>query len=85
MGRASSRSLAGTWETCAASAEAVGLRTGARWPIALWQETGFVFASPVGQSLVPSTDYGAWKQLLTDAKVRDGRLHDARHTAARCC
>ncbi|MFI5701738.1 tyrosine-type recombinase/integrase [Streptomyces xanthochromogenes] len=47
-----------------------------------WQETGFVFTSPVGQPLVPSTDYGAWKQLLTDAKVRDGRLHDARHTAA---
>ncbi|MGY4990815.1 tyrosine-type recombinase/integrase [Streptomyces nigrescens] len=47
-----------------------------------WQETGFVFASPVGQPLVPSTDYDAWKQLLTDAKVRDGRLHDARHTAA---
>ncbi|MEU2955421.1 tyrosine-type recombinase/integrase [Streptomyces xanthochromogenes] len=47
-----------------------------------WQETGFVFTSPVGRPLVPSTDYGAWKQLLTDAKVRDGRLHDARHTAA---
>ncbi|MFE3524876.1 tyrosine-type recombinase/integrase [Streptomyces sp. NPDC059161] len=47
-----------------------------------WQETGFVFASPVGTPLVPSTDCDAWKQLLTDAKVRDGRLHDARHTAA---
>ncbi|MGR8009692.1 tyrosine-type recombinase/integrase [Streptomyces hypolithicus] len=47
-----------------------------------WRETGFVFTSPVGAPLVPSTDYDAWKQLLTDAKVRDGRLHDARHTAA---
>ncbi|TRO57639.1 site-specific integrase [Streptomyces sp. IB201691-2A2] len=47
-----------------------------------WRETGFVFTSPVGEPLVPSTDYDAWKQLLTDAKVRDGRLHDARHTAA---
>ncbi|MEU9780675.1 tyrosine-type recombinase/integrase [Streptomyces phaeochromogenes] len=47
-----------------------------------WHETGFVFTSPVGEPLVPSTDYDAWKQLLTDAKVRDGRLHDARHTAA---
>jgi integrase len=47
------------------------------------RETGFVFTSPVGEPLVPSTDYDAWKQLLTDAKVRDGRLHDARHTAAR--
>ncbi|MGW3629113.1 tyrosine-type recombinase/integrase [Streptomyces sp. NPDC005122] len=47
-----------------------------------WRETGFIFTSPVGEPLVPSTDYDAWKQLLTDAKVRDGRLHDARHTAA---
>lgn len=47
-----------------------------------WRETGFVFTSPVGAPLVPSTDYDAWKQLLADAKVRDGRLHDARHTAA---
>ncbi|MEU0948478.1 site-specific integrase [Streptomyces canus] len=47
-----------------------------------WNETGFVFTSPVGEPLVPSTDYDVWKQLLTDAKVRDGRLHDARHTAA---
>ncbi|WP_327296597.1 MULTISPECIES: tyrosine-type recombinase/integrase [unclassified Streptomyces] len=54
---------------------AVGpLRSGAR--------RGFVFTSPVGAPLVPSTDYDAWKQLLIDAKVRDGRLHDARHTAA---
>jgi integrase len=47
-----------------------------------WVETGFVFTSPFGAPLVPSTDYDAWKQLLTDAEVRDGRLHDARHTAA---
>ncbi|AQU67824.1 tyrosine-type recombinase/integrase [Streptomyces niveus] len=47
-----------------------------------WRQTGFVFTSPVGEPLVPSTDYDAWKQLLVDAKVRDGRLHDARHTAA---
>lgn len=47
-----------------------------------WHETGFVFTSPTGQPLMPSTDYDVWKQLLTDAKVRDGRLHDARHTAA---
>ncbi|WP_353943706.1 site-specific integrase [Streptomyces sp. HUAS MG91] len=47
-----------------------------------WTETGFVFTSPNGQPLMPSTDYDVWKQLLKDAKVRDGRLHDARHTAA---
>ena len=47
-----------------------------------WRESGFVFTSPVGEPLMPSTDYDVWKRLLTDAKVRDGRLHDARHTAA---
>ncbi|MFF2405956.1 tyrosine-type recombinase/integrase [Streptomyces sp. NPDC058092] len=47
-----------------------------------WRESGFDFTSPVGEPLVPSTDYDVWKRLLADAKVRDGRLHDARHTAA---
>ncbi|MFT9477445.1 tyrosine-type recombinase/integrase [Streptomyces sp. Mo3] len=47
-----------------------------------WRETGYVFTSPVGEPLVPSTDYDVWKRLLVDAEVRDGRLHDARHTAA---
>lgn len=47
-----------------------------------WRETGYVFTSPVGEPLVPSTDYDAWKRLLADAGVRDGRLHDARHFAA---
>jgi integrase len=35
-------------------------------------------ASPIN----PRFDYDEWKRLLADAKVRDGRLHDARHTAA---
>lgn len=47
-----------------------------------WEGKGYVFASPVGAPLVPNTDYHVWKQLLRDAGVRDGRLHDARHTAA---
>lgn len=47
-----------------------------------WRDSGYVFTSPFGWPLVPSTDYDAWKLLLSDAKVRDGRLHDARHTAA---
>jgi integrase len=29
----------------------------------------------------PRTDYTEWKNRLIAAKVRDGRLHDARHTA----
>ncbi|GAA3881366.1 tyrosine-type recombinase/integrase [Streptomyces sedi] len=47
-----------------------------------WRGTGYVFASPTGGPLSPNTDYHVWKQLLRDAGVRDGRLHDARHTAA---
>ena len=31
---------------------------------------------------MPSTDYHEWKRLLKAAGVRNGRLHDARHTAA---
>jgi integrase len=48
----------------------------------LWQEGGWVFASPVGTPLNPNTDYDEWKRLLRLAGLRDGRLHDARHTAA---
>ncbi|MFF4371568.1 tyrosine-type recombinase/integrase [Streptomyces sp. NPDC001594] len=47
-----------------------------------WEGSGYVFASPTGGPLIPNTDYHRWKQLLKDAGVRDGRLHDARHTAA---
>ncbi|WP_405686318.1 site-specific integrase [Streptomyces sp. NBC_01387] len=47
----------------------------------LWEDKGYVFASPTGGPLIPNTDYHRWKQLLADAGVRDGRLHDARHTA----
>ncbi len=48
----------------------------------LWEEGGWVFTTPTGRPLNPNTDYHDWKQLLRDAGVRDGRLHDARHTAA---
>jgi integrase len=48
----------------------------------LWQEGGWVFTSPTGAPLNPNSDYHAWKALLRRAGVRDGRLHDARHTAA---
>jgi integrase len=48
----------------------------------LWEEGGWVFTKPTGQPLNPNTDYHDWKQILRDAGLRDGRLHDARHTAA---
>ena len=32
--------------------------------------------------LNPNTDYHEWKALLSEAGVREARLHDARHTAA---
>ncbi|GAA3636338.1 tyrosine-type recombinase/integrase [Microlunatus ginsengisoli] len=48
----------------------------------LWVDTGRVFTDPFGQAIKPNSDYHAWKALLKRAGVRDGRLHDARHTAA---
>lgn len=48
----------------------------------LWTESDYVFTKPLGGPLSPNTDYHDWKRLLEDAGVRDGRLHDARHTAA---
>ncbi|MDX3308930.1 site-specific integrase [Streptomyces sp. ME08-AFT2] len=47
-----------------------------------WTEEGWLFATPTGRGTSPRTDYDDWKELLDSAKVRDGRLHDARHTAA---
>ncbi|NYI05579.1 tyrosine-type recombinase/integrase [Allostreptomyces psammosilenae] len=46
-----------------------------------WVDKGYVFAKPDGEPLIPNTDFHEWKKLLGDAGVRDGRLHDARHTA----
>jgi integrase len=48
----------------------------------LWRDSGYVFVSPAGEPINPSTDYHRWKRLLVRAGLRDGRLHDARHTAA---
>ncbi|MCX5049332.1 site-specific integrase [Streptomyces sp. NBC_00474] len=47
-----------------------------------WTDEGWLFATPTGRGTSPRTDYDDWKELLDHAKVRDGRLHDARHTAA---
>ncbi len=48
----------------------------------LWIDSDHVFTDELGQPIKPNTDYHAWKSLLKRAGVRDGRLHDARHTAA---
>jgi integrase len=48
----------------------------------VWTEKGYVFASETGEPLNPRTHYTRWKMLLAAAGIRDGRLHDARHTAA---
>ncbi len=48
----------------------------------LWTECGWLFATPTGGPVSPQTDYTEWKRLLVRAGIRDGRLHDARHTAA---
>lgn len=54
-----------------------------RWKAGqLWHDGGWLFATPTGGPINPRTDYDEWKKLLALAKVRDGRLHDARHTAA---
>jgi integrase len=48
----------------------------------VWQDHGLVFAGITGKMIDPSRDWEEWKQILREAEVRDGRLHDARHTAA---
>ena len=47
-----------------------------------WTDEGWLFATPDGRGSSTRTDYDDWKELLAAAGVRDGRLHDARHTAA---
>nr|WP_243420782.1 site-specific integrase [Micromonospora globispora] len=48
----------------------------------LWEDGDWLFATPTGGPVNPRTDYDEWKRLLKLAGLRDGRLHDARHTAA---
>ena len=53
------------------------LRTGSRW-----QDHGLVLARVDGSSMRKETDSAQWHRILKIAGVRQGRLHDARHTAA---
>jgi integrase len=64
--------------------EAHRLRQAAEREVAanLWQEGNWIFTNHLGRPVHPTEDHRAWKSLLTAAKVRDARLHDARHTAA---
>lgn len=48
----------------------------------LWKDEGWVFAKRTGEALSPNMDYREWKEILTSAGIREGRLHDARHAAA---
>jgi integrase len=48
----------------------------------LWREGGWLFTTSTGEPINPRSDYDDWKKLLKNAGLRDGRLHDARHTAA---
>ncbi|MET9241075.1 site-specific integrase [Nonomuraea sp. NPDC003709] len=48
----------------------------------LWEEGDWVFTTATGRPVSPYSDYHEWKDLLASAGLRDGRLHDARHTAA---
>ncbi|MDX2669303.1 tyrosine-type recombinase/integrase [Streptomyces sp. NRRL_ISP-5395] len=41
-----------------------------------------LFATAKGRGTSTRTEYDDWKELLAAAGVRDGCLHDARHTAA---
>lgn len=61
-----------------AAAQAAERETAAQ----LWLHQGWIFATELGAPLNPRTDWDRWKQLLRSAGVRDGRLHEARHTAA---
>lgn len=47
-----------------------------------WVEGGWVFPNECGRAPSHREDWTEWKALLAKAKVRNGRLHDARHTAA---
>jgi integrase len=47
----------------------------------VWQEGGWLFAQPNGKPTDPRPDHAEWKELLRAARVREARLHDARHTA----
>jgi hypothetical protein len=48
----------------------------------VWQDWDLVFCSPSGAPIDPHDDWEDWHSLLAAARVREARVHDARHTAA---
>lgn len=54
-----------------------------RWPGAWWPGLRRLSVPEEhGRSPSHRRDWTEWKALLKEANIRDGRLHDARHTAA---
>jgi integrase len=47
-----------------------------------WHDGDFVWCQANGRPIGAHADWDDWKALLKAAKVRDARIHDARHTAA---
>ncbi len=47
-----------------------------------WADHDLVFCQANGRPISRTEDWRGWKVILEKAGVRDGRLHDARHTAA---
>ncbi|MBS2551806.1 tyrosine-type recombinase/integrase [Catenulispora sp. NL8] len=47
-----------------------------------WLDEGWVIATEKGDAVNPRNDWAEWKDLLRETGLRDGRLPDARHTAA---
>jgi integrase len=52
------------------------------WAGGRWQDNGLIFAREDGSPIRKETDSAKWHRILRLADVRQGRLHDARHTAA---
>lgn len=47
-----------------------------------WVDSGRVFTDVFGRPVDARRDWADWKAILTEAGLRDLRVHDARHTAA---
>jgi integrase len=46
------------------------------------EDTGLVWCQTNGRPIGHHADWDEWKSLLKATRIRDARVHDARHTAA---